>query len=195
MVILDATSAPPGRLPEGWQLKVNRGSPRHHAHRGAGRAGPSLQESQVVIRSRARRGCGHYTVSPAHLDLESQRVAGRVAISAAIPPTTRPRRSSSPSPTTGSSATSGTPPRQRAPGKPTRRFLLSASLPWCADPAPGIEPMGPRIAQSDRGLPKGVRTPSRPSEGHPPADQLPAHGLLRRKLLWGYLISQRAAVE
>jgi hypothetical protein len=27
MVILNATSAPPGRLPEGWQLKVNRGVP------------------------------------------------------------------------------------------------------------------------------------------------------------------------
>lgn len=27
LVILNATSAPPGRLPEGWQLKVNRGTP------------------------------------------------------------------------------------------------------------------------------------------------------------------------
>jgi hypothetical protein len=27
MVILNATSASPGRLPEGWQLKVNRGAP------------------------------------------------------------------------------------------------------------------------------------------------------------------------
>src|SRR5258708_36472819 len=27
MVILNAASAPPGRLPEGWQLKVNRGTP------------------------------------------------------------------------------------------------------------------------------------------------------------------------
>src|SRR5438132_4073296 len=27
LVILNATSATPGRLPEGWQLKVNRGTP------------------------------------------------------------------------------------------------------------------------------------------------------------------------
>src|SRR5216684_8437309 len=27
MVILNTTSAAPGRLPEGWQLKVNRGAP------------------------------------------------------------------------------------------------------------------------------------------------------------------------
>src|SRR5437016_13710974 len=27
MVILNATSAQPGRLPDGWQLKVNRGTP------------------------------------------------------------------------------------------------------------------------------------------------------------------------
>src|SRR5438552_18912707 len=27
MVILDTTSAPPGHLPDGWQLKVNRGTP------------------------------------------------------------------------------------------------------------------------------------------------------------------------
>src|SRR5947209_6759745 len=27
LVILNATSAPPGRLPDGWQLKVNRGTP------------------------------------------------------------------------------------------------------------------------------------------------------------------------
>jgi hypothetical protein len=27
MVILDASSAPPGHLPDGWQLKVNRGTP------------------------------------------------------------------------------------------------------------------------------------------------------------------------
>lgn len=27
LVILNATSAPPGRLPAGWQLKVNRGTP------------------------------------------------------------------------------------------------------------------------------------------------------------------------
>ena len=27
LVILDATAAPPGRLPDGWQLKVNHGTP------------------------------------------------------------------------------------------------------------------------------------------------------------------------